>query len=149
MPPRSRGSIPIGFGTELLERAIPLALEIGRTASVRMPALSSRKQSGLDPGRHFSFPNATFKEKGDHESWLDYWLWSFDVAAEADERREEMHHICVSSSGVGCPELPELILHQASDWEPLKVKASEFSDRSWRPSSWSLVTGPFGRLTKV
>jgi len=72
-------SIPIGFGTELLERAIPLALEIGRTASVRMPALSSRKQPDLNPGRHFSFPNATFKEKGDHESWLDYWLWSFNV----------------------------------------------------------------------
>jgi hypothetical protein len=122
------GSIPIGFGTELLERAIPLAVEIGRTASVRMPALSSRKQSGLNPRRYFSFPNATFKEKGDHESWLDYWLWSFDVAAEADERREEVHHICVSSSGVGCPELPELILHQASAWEPLQVKASEFSD---------------------
>jgi hypothetical protein len=123
------GCIPIGFGTELLERAIPMALEIGRTASVRMPAPSSRKQSGLAPGRHFNFPNATFKEKGDHESWLDYWLWSFDVAAEADERREEVHHICISSSGAGCPELPELILHHASDWEPLKVKASEFPDK--------------------
>jgi hypothetical protein len=120
--------IPIGFGTELLERAIPLALEIGRTASVRMPALSSRKQPDLNPGRHFSFPNATFKEKGDHESWLDYWLWSFNVAAEADERREEMHHLCVSSSGAGCPELPELIFQQASDWEPLMVAASEFSN---------------------
>ncbi len=72
--------------------------------------------------------HATFKEKGDHESWLDYWLWSFNVAAEADERREEVHHICVSSSGVGCPGLPELILHQTFHWESLKVKASEFSD---------------------
>jgi len=123
------GSIPIGFGTELLERAIPMALEIGRTASVRMPPLSSRKQPELDPVRYFSFPNATFKEKGDHESWLDYWVWSFDVAAEADERREEVHHICVSSSGTGCPKLPELILYQASDWEPLKAKASEFTDK--------------------
>jgi len=122
------GDTAIGFGTELLERAIPMALEMGRTASVRMPALSSRKQSGLNPGRHFSFPNATFKEQGDHESWVDYWLWSFDVAAEADERREEVHHICVSSSGAGCPELPELILDQAHDWEPLNV--SEFPDKN-------------------
>ena len=128
-PTEEQVGIPIGFGTELLERAIPLALEIGRTASVRMPALSSRKQSGFDLGRHFGFPNATFKEKGVHESWCDYWLWSFDVAVEADERREEVHHVCVSSSGVGCPELPELILHQASDWEPLNVKPSEFPDR--------------------
>ena len=45
-------SIPIGFGTELLERAIPMALEIGRTAAIRMPVPSSRKMSGLDPGRH-------------------------------------------------------------------------------------------------
>jgi hypothetical protein len=123
------GGIPIGFGTELLERAIPMAFEIGRTASVRMPPISSRKQPDLEPGRYFSFPNATFKEKGDHESWLDYWLWSFDVAADADERREEVHHVCISSAGVGCPELPELILYQASDWEPLKIRASEFTDK--------------------
>ena len=122
-------SIPIGFGTELLERAIPMALEIGRTAAIRMPVPSFRKLSGLDPGRHFSFPNATFKEKGDHESWLDYWLWSFGVAAEADERHEAVQHVCVSSTGTGCPELSELILEQASDWEPLHVKASEFTDK--------------------
>jgi hypothetical protein len=122
-------SIPIGFGTELLERAIPMALEIGRTAAIRMQIPSSRKMSGLDPGRHFSFPNATFKEKGDHESWLDYWLWSFDVAAEADERREAVQHICISSSGTGCPELSELILQQASDWESLNIKASEFPEK--------------------
>jgi hypothetical protein len=118
-------TIPIGFGTELLDRAIPMALETGRTAAVRMPAPSSRKKAGLDPGSHFTFPNAAFKETEDHESWLDYWLWSFEVAAEADERRETVHHVCVSSSGAGCPELADLILGQALDWEPLRVEASD------------------------
>jgi len=94
-----------------------------------MPALSSRKQAGLEPGRYFNFPNATFKEKGDRESWHDYWLWSFEVAAEADERCERVHHICISSSGACCQDLPEPILHQASDWEPLNIKASEFPDK--------------------
>jgi len=121
--------IPIDFGTELLDRAIPMALETGRTASVRMPSPPSRKQAGLDPGSCFGFPNATFKETGEHESWLDYWLWSFEVAAEADERREEVHHVCVSSVGAGCPELPDLIFRQALDWQPLSVEPSDFTNK--------------------
>ena len=123
-------SIPIGFGTELLERAIPMAIETGRTASVRMPPPSGRKRSELNPGYYFGFPNATFKVKRDHESWLDYWIWSFDVAADADERREEVHHVCISPSGAGCADLPVLVFDQASGWETLKVKASEFSERT-------------------
>ena len=123
-------SVPIGFGTELLERAIPMAIETGRTASVRMRPPSGRKRSELDPGYCFSFPNATFKVKRDHESWLDYWLWSFDLAADADDRREEVHHVCISSSGAGCADLPVLILDQASGWETLKVKESEFPENT-------------------
>lgn len=119
--------IPIGFGTELLERAITTAIETGQTASVRMPIPSLRKQPDLDPGDCFSFLNATFKEKGDHKSWLDYWLWSFDVSAAADDSRNEIQYICISSEGAGCPGLAELILEQAADWEELKVKDSEFS----------------------
>jgi|GEM_PF-2412955 len=122
--------IPIGFGTELLERAIPMALETGQSASVRMPPPSGRRQSDLDPGVSFSFPNAAFRPRGDHESWLDYWVWSFDVAADADERREEVHHMCVSSLGPGCPSLAEVILDQASAWAPLKVRPSEFSEKT-------------------
>jgi hypothetical protein len=122
--------ISIGFGTDLLDRAIPMALETGQSASVRMPAPSGRRQSDLDPGGSFSFPNAAFRPRGDHESWLDYWVWSFDVAADADERREEVHHICVSSAGAGCSGLPEIILDQASAWEALKVRESEFSEKT-------------------
>jgi len=118
----------IGFGTSLLERAISMAIELGPTASMRMPLVSSRKQTEPDPGRHFSFPNATFKLKGNRESWFDYWLWTFVVSAEADERHEEVHQVCVSSSGACCRELPELILDQALDWDRLKVETSEFQE---------------------
>jgi hypothetical protein len=119
----------IGFGTELLERAVSTAIELGPTASIRMPFVSSRKQSDPDLARHFSFPNATFRFKGNHESWLDYWLWTFVVSADADERHEEVHHVCVSSSGACCHELPALILHQAFDWDRLQVEASEFPQK--------------------
>jgi hypothetical protein len=124
------GGIPIGFGTELLDRAIPMAMETGRSAAVRMPVPSARRQADLDPSASFSFPNAAFRPKGDHESWLDYWVWSFDVFADADERREEVHHICVSSVGAGCLGLAEIILDQASAWEPLNVRPSEFSEKT-------------------
>jgi len=126
--PKDSDAIPIGFGTELLERAIPMAIEMGRTASLCMPLPSSRKRPKLDPGAHFSLPNATFNERGDHEDWLDYWLWSFDVTADADERREEVQLICVSADGVGCPKLPELIFRKAFDWEPLELEVSEIPD---------------------
>lgn len=88
-----QGSVSIGFGTELLDRAILMARELGNTASVRMPALSIRKQTEPDPAESFGFPNATFEVKGTHDSWLDYWVWSFEVAADADERHEAVHHI--------------------------------------------------------
>lgn len=125
-----QGSIPIGFGTELLDRAILMARELGNTASVRMPGISIRKQAEPDPAEAFGFPNSTYEVKGAHDSWLDYWVWSFEVAADADERHEAVHHICVSSSGAGSPRLPELILEHALNWEPLTVKESEFQERS-------------------
>ncbi len=124
------GQVPIGFGTELLDRAILMARELGGTASVRMPVLSARKQAEPDPVKSFGFPNSTFQVKGNHDSWLDYWVWSFEVAADADERREAAHHICISSLGAACPQLPELIFQHALDWEPLTVKESEFQARS-------------------
>ncbi len=117
--------IPIGYGTALLERAIPMALEMGQTAAVRMPYLVSRKKSGLDAGDYFSFPNAAFKEKGSQNSYLDYWLWSFEAVADADERHEAIHHTCISENGVDSPILPELILGQGSSWEPLTIEPSE------------------------
>lgn len=120
--------VPIGFGTELLDQAIPMAMETGQSAAVRMPAPSGRRQADLDPAGAFSFPNATFRTRGDHESWLDYWLWSFDVAADADERREEVHHVCVSSLGAGCSGLAQTILDQAAEWEPLKVRPMEVAE---------------------
>lgn len=125
-----QGSVSIGFGTELLDRAILMARELGNTASVRMPALSIRKQTEPDPAESFGFPNATFEVKGTHDSWLDYWVWSFEVAADADERHDAVHHICVSSWGAGCPRLPGLIFEHALDWEPLTVKESEFQEHS-------------------
>ncbi len=120
----SPGSVPIGFGTELLDRAILMARDMGCTASVRMPAYSSRKQTEPNPSASFGFPNSTYQLKGSHDSWMDYWLWSFEVAADADERSEKVHHICISSLGAGCLELPELIFQKAVDWQPIEVKES-------------------------
>jgi len=122
--------IPIGFGTELLDRAIPLAIEAGQAAALRMPALSARRQSDLDPGNAFSFPNASYRLRGDHDSWLDYWVWSFDVSADADERREVLHHACISSLGAGCHGLAEMILDQASLWEPLTLRPTEIPEKT-------------------
>ena len=119
--------VPIGYGTELLERAIPVALEMGRTAAVRMPYVASRKKNHKDVDDYFSFTNAAFKEQGTHDSMLDYWLWSFEAAADADERHEAIHHTCISAKGVDCPVLPELILDQGSSWEPLTFEPSEIS----------------------
>ena len=115
-------NIPIGYGTELLERAIPVALEMGRTAAVRMPYIASRKKSRKDVDDYFSFTNAAFKEKETHDGSLDYWLWSFEAAADADERHEAIHHTCISENGVDCPVLPELILDQGPGWEPLMLE---------------------------
>jgi hypothetical protein len=122
------GRIPIGFGTELLDRAIIMAMDLGRAAAVRMPALSVRKQSEPDIAGAFAFPNSTFQVKGNHESWIDYWRWSFEVAADADERNETVQLICLSSLGVNCPHLPKLIFEQALDWEPLTIKESEIKN---------------------
>jgi len=122
--------IPIGFGTELLDKSIPMAMEAGQTAAVRMPAPSGRKTSRLEPEGSFSFPNAAFRSKRDHDSWQDYWLWSFFVTADADERREAVVHACVSAAGAGCQGLPERVLDQAAIWEGLKTKDSEFSEKN-------------------
>jgi hypothetical protein len=124
------GSIPIGFGTELLDRAILMARDLGCTASVRMPAFSSRKQSEPNPSESFGFPNATYQIKGSHDSWMDYWVWSFEIAADADERSETVHHICISSLGADCPQLPELIFQKAIEWQPLAVKKSEIQNHT-------------------
>ncbi len=125
-----RDAIPIGFGTELLDRAIPMAMEAGACAAVRMPAPSGRRQSDLDPAGRFGFPNASFRVRGDHDSWLDYWVWSFDVLADADERREALHHACVSSLTAGCEGLADLILTQAPQWQPLAVRPTEISEKT-------------------
>ncbi len=125
----SEGIIPVGYGTELLDRAILMAKELGGTASVRMPAPSIRKQAGPDPAHSFGFLNSTFEIKGTYDSWLDYWVWTFDVAADADERHEAILHTCVSSLGAGSPGLPELIFQHALNWEPLTVKESEFKEQ--------------------
>jgi hypothetical protein len=123
-------SIPIGFGTELLDRAIRMARDLGCTASVRMPALSGRKQSEPNPSDSFGFPNSTYQVTGSHDSWMDYWVWSFEVTADADERSEKVHHICISSLGAGCLELPELIFQRAIEWQPIEVKESEIQNQA-------------------
>ena len=120
-------TIPIGYGTKLLDRAIPIALEMGQTAAVYMPYFASRQKPDVDVGDYFSFPNAAFKEKGSHVRDLDYWLWSFEVTADAHERYGEIHHTCISKNGVECPDLPALIQDQASSWKPLPFKSWHLS----------------------
>lgn len=119
----------VGFGAEVLDRAIRLAMAWGGTAALRMPAPSSRKQGALSALQALAFPNASVEEKGEQESWLDYWLWSFHLVADADERREALVRTCVSSHGVECPELPDLLFARASDWEALRIVEGEL-DRS-------------------
>jgi hypothetical protein len=112
---------PVGYGAPLLDRIIALAREQGRTAAVRMPDPPSRKSVGDLVDRHLTFPNATYRVMGEQESRGDYWLWAFDVTAEADERVEKTMHICISSKGADGDDLPALILARADEWSPLTL----------------------------
>ncbi len=120
-----RNTFPVGFGTALLERATRMAMQRGRTAAVRMPPVTRKKQVGSDLARHYEALNATFQAGGMQEGFCDYWIWSFTTAAEADERREGQYHVCVSSNRVECPGLVPLILGQAPDFEELQPEADD------------------------
>ncbi len=118
-------TFPVGFGTELLERATKMAMERGRTAAVRMPPVATKKQVSSDLPRHYDALNATFQTEGVQESWRDYWIWSLATVAEADERREGQYRVCVSSDRVECPGLVHLILGQALDPVDLPPEADD------------------------
>ncbi|MCP4677065.1 MAG: hypothetical protein GY854_16430 [Deltaproteobacteria bacterium] len=115
----------IGYGTVLLENAMSLALEQGRTAAVRMPMQSSRKKASANLERHLSLLNAVYSLQGVRESWLDYWLWSFSTAAEADERQDGLLHVCISSRRTECPGLAELIHEQALEWDEMSFDSMQ------------------------
>jgi hypothetical protein len=117
--------VPLGYGAELLERAVSLALDTGRTAAVRMPEPPSRKRVGDILDRQLTFLNTTYKLLAEQKSWCDYWLWTFNVIAEADERHEMSCHVCISAGGAVCASLPELLHERAGDWSELNLLASE------------------------
>jgi hypothetical protein len=112
---------PVGYGTPLLDRIIAVAREQGRIAAVRMPDPPSRKPVGAVLDRHMTFLNATYRAMGEQESHGDYWLWTFDVTAEADERVEKTVHVCISSRGAEADDLSELILPRADEWPALTL----------------------------
>lgn len=118
--------VPLGYGAELLEKAILTALDTGRTAAVRMPDPPSRKRVGDILDRQLAFPNATYKLVAEQGSSCDYWLWTFGIIAEADERQETTCHVCISANGAACASLPELLHQQAGGWTELQVRPSEY-----------------------
>lgn len=120
-------SLSMGYGTELLDQLIPMALEMGAAAAVAMPYNASPKKAALNVGARFAFTNSAFREKGTHMSTVDYWLWSLEVTADADERHQRQYNACVSQNRVACEGLSDLILAQASQWEPVILKSSEVS----------------------
>ena len=119
------GSLLVGYGTEVLEQAVSLALEGGRTAAVRMPTPASRRDIREELGRQFLALNVTFRQEEVSQGWQDYWLWSFATVLEADERHEGVCHVCISSDGVECPELFALIHDQAAGWKALEPGVGE------------------------
>ncbi len=120
-------TLTMGYGTELLDRFIPMALSMGCAAAVTMPSGASPKKTALDVGSRFAFTNSAYREKATHKSTLDYWLWSLEVTADADERRQLQYHTCISRHQVHCPALSEPISAQAAQWNPLNLKPSEVS----------------------
>ncbi|MFH2007653.1 MAG: hypothetical protein ABI333_13790 [bacterium] len=111
--------VPVGYGTELLERAVGLASRGGRTAAVCMPPKNLRRSMEEVLTRHLVTLNATFRLQGTQESSRDYWLWSFVTVAEADERREGLQHVAVSSRGAVVEGLAERLLVEAPGWREL------------------------------
>lgn len=116
-------AVPVGYGTELLERAVALASRGGPTAAVRMPPRSLGRSMEEVIERHFVTLNATFRLVGAQETWRDYWLWSFATVAEADERREGVVHVAVSSRGAVVDGLAERLVAQAPGWPELGPEA--------------------------
>jgi len=118
--PRTGGASPliVGFGTEVLERAVELASRGGGLAAVRMPSPGLSKAVGELLERHVVLLNATGKPTDSaQESWRDYWLWTFHTVAEADERREKLEHVAVSAKGTVVEGLGERLLSEAPGWE--------------------------------
>jgi hypothetical protein len=120
-------TLTMGYGTELLDQFIPMALGMGCAAAVAMPSAASPKKTALDVGSRFAFTNSAFREKGTQRSTVDYWLWSLEVTADADERHQLQYHPCISRHQLHCPALSELIPAQAAQWEPISLKPSEVS----------------------
>ncbi len=118
-------AIPLGYGAELLEQAVLTALDTGRTAAVRMPDPRSRKRVRDTLDRRLTFRNATYKLVAEQASWGDYWLWTFNIIAEADERHEKTCHVCISANGAVCATLPELLHQRAEGWTELQVRPAE------------------------
>ncbi len=120
-------TLTMGYGTELLDRFIPMALDMGCAVAVKMPSATSPKKTALDVGSRFAFTNSAFREKATHKSTVDYWLWSLEVTADADERHQLQYHPCISRHLVHCLALSELIPAHAAQWDPLILKPSEIS----------------------
>ncbi|EFK09576.1 conserved hypothetical protein [delta proteobacterium NaphS2] len=120
-------TLTMGYGTQLLEQLIPMALHMGCAAAVAMPYDASPKKAALNVGSRFAFTNSAFREKGAHMSRVDYWLWSMEVTADADERQQLQYQTCISGNRVACAGLSELIPGQAAQWEPISLKTSEVS----------------------
>jgi len=120
-------TLTMGYGTELLDQLIPMALNMGCAAAVAMPPATSPKKTALDVGSRLAFTNSAFREQATHKSTADYWLWSLEVTADADERRQLQYHTCISQHLVHCPGLSELIPAQAAHWESISLKPSEVS----------------------
>jgi hypothetical protein len=118
-------AVPVGYGTELLERAVDLARRGGRTAAVYMPQRSLGRSMEEVLVRHFVTLNATFRLVGAQQSHRDYWLWSFVTVAEADERREGLVHVAVSSRGAVVEGLAERLLVEAPGWPELGAAVSQ------------------------
>ena len=107
--------VRLQYGTVLLENAVGLALEGGRVAAIQveLPPGPSSTRGAVD--RQLAFPNAVFRVTGEHETTCDYWVWTFRVVAEADDRREHTCHVCLSESGASCPALTGLIHAHVAD----------------------------------
>jgi hypothetical protein len=122
---KKEGEICVGFGTSMLERAIDLAMEQGRLAAVRMPEPSAKKKVGEILERQLTLLNAVYDVVGEQMSSRDYWVWTFETIAEADEREEGVCQVCLSSELVALTDIVEEIHARASTFEELAVDPLE------------------------
>ena len=108
--------LAVGFGTALLERGIAFSIGGGRTAAVQLAERPAPRKVTEELGRWFSPANAVFRLEDERYGSRDYWVWSFWIAIESDERRDSLLHVALSEDRAECPHVVDIVSDRTREW---------------------------------